>query len=222
MTDIVIPLRDRPSLYNDMELKYCLRSIEKHIEFGDVWCVGIPRDWLSVNWISKPDLQGEYDQRHDSVRQKILAACDNPFISDPFILMNDDFYLLRDIDELHDYYDGTIQERLKNTATGYRERMHATIEHSDGRNYEVHTPVVIHKEIFKSATKEGALYRNLYCSASPTEKVPIKDPKLYRKAEHYNFREFCKRNWMFSTSEFSFALLMKEMERLYPEKSRWE
>ena len=220
--DVVIPLRDRPSLYNDLELKYCLRSIDKHMNVRDVWCVGIPRDWLSVNWIEQGDLQGHYDSRHESVRNKILKACNNPFISDPFILFNDDFMLLRDIDELHDYYDGTIEHRLRNTATGYRQRMEATMPYSDGNNYEVHTPVLIYKELFKSVTKENMLYRNIYCSASPTEKVEIKDPKLYTRKDHDSFRDFAKWNWMFSTSEFSFALLLKEMARLYPGKSRWE
>lgn len=188
----------------------------------DVWCVGIPRDWLSVNWIEQGDLEGAYDSRHESVRQKILRACDNPFISDPFILSNDDFFLLRDIDTLHDYYDGTIEQRLYNTATGYRKRMEATIPYSDGRNYEVHTPLLIYKDLFREVTRENMLYRNVYCSASPTEKVKIKDPKLYTREQHESLKGFAKTNWMFSTSEFSLALIYPDMERMYPEKCRWE
>ncbi len=220
--DVIIPLRDRPSLYNDMELKYCLRSIDKHMNVRDVWCVGIPRDWLSVNWIPHPDIQGNYDERHESVRRKILKACRSPFISDPFLLFNDDFFLLRGIDHMYDYYDGTIPDRLKDAAAGYRKRMEATIPYSDGKNYEVHTPVLINKKLFIEVAREGMLYRNIYCSASDTEKKSIKDPKLYLRSDHDKFRDFAKQNWMFSTSEFSFALLMKDMDRLYPEKSRWE
>ena len=222
MMDIVIPIRDRPSLYNDVELQYSLRSIDKYFPVRDVWCVGIPREWLSVNWIQTPDMPGKYDGRHESVRQKILSACDNPYVSDPFVLWNDDFFLLRHVSELHDYYDGTIADRIKNTAPGYRKLMESSIPHSDGNNYEVHTPVIIYKDLFKEATRPSALYRNIYCSSSPTEKVEIRDPKLYNKQEHMEFRDWVRDKWMFSASEFSFAFLMKEMGRLYPEKSRWE
>ena len=220
--DVVIPLRDRPSSFGDLELRFALRSIEKYFPVRDVWCVGIPREWLSVNWIEQPDSIGSYDTRHESVRQKILRACENPFISDPFALWNDDIFLLKPIEEIPDYYDGTIQDRLKDTTSGYAERMRKTIPYSDGRNYEVHTPVMIDKNVFKRVSKEGMLNRNPHCSLSKRKKVQIEDPKLYNHNSHLNFHEWKQGKTMFSTTDFSFHYILPKMNQMYPEPSRWE
>lgn len=217
--DVVIPIRDRPSYYNDIELKYCLRSIDKYFPCRDVWCVGIPREGYSVNWIYKTD---DSKSRFDSARQKILAACENPYVSDPFVLWNDDFFLLKEITELHEYYDGTLQERIKSAGGDYLQMLRKTEKHSDGKNYAVHAPLVIRKDLFKEVAKKGISYRNAYCSASDGVKVPMKDPKIYNKAHHKLFRRFIKGKWMFSTSDHSFAFIYRHMESLYPNPSRWE
>ena len=220
--DVVIPLRDRPSIYNDMELKYCLRAIDKYFPVRDVWIIGTPRDWLSVNWIEQADLQTNYDARHEAVRQKLIKACENPYISDPFALFNDDFILTKPIKELHDYYDGTIDDRLKSAGGGYRDKMLRSKELSkDGLNYETHVPCMIDKKNFKHTVK-GALYRNIAVSYSKREKVPIKDPKLYTKKDHQNFRELCRQNWCVSLAEISLAHVMTTLERMLPNPSRWE
>lgn len=218
--DLVIPLRDVPSMYDDEELRYALRSIDKHFDAGDVWCVGSPREWLTVNWIDKRD-----DQRYrfENARQKVAEACKCPAISDPFVLWNDDFFLLKDTStDLPDYYDGTIQDRIASAGGDYRALMERTLPYSDGRNYSVHVPMVIHKELFLKTQREGMLFRNVYGSASPNKKAEIKDPKMYRKEHHQNFMQFIKGKWVFSTSEFSFKWIADRMDRMYPHKSRWE
>lgn len=215
--DIVIPLRDRPSLYNDKELSYCLRSIERFFPVRDVWMIGEPRPYLSCNWIEMSDGKGS---RHESVRQKIMAACENPYISDPFVLFNDDFVLTREITMLHDYYDGTIEKRLKTAGGEYRERMLESQELSkDGLNYEVHVPALIDKDLFKK-TKEGSLYRNVCLSHSKREKVEIRDPKMYTKDQHS--RGFIRSHWCISLSEASIPYVHRELDRMFPEKSKWE
>lgn len=218
--DAVIPIRDTPSVFNDLELKYCLRSIDKHTDC-DVWCIGEPRDWLSVNWIEETDEKLNYDSRHENVRQKILAACNNPHVSDPFILFNDDFFLLRPIQDIPHYYDGTIEYRLQSSAGGYRDRMDESRKHSkDGLNYELHCPVVIDKELFKNVTTPGSLYRNIYCSHSDRDKKPMGDVKMYSLEDHQ--RSFTKGKWCFSTNDFSFTRMLDLMNKLYPEASKWE
>ena len=217
MIDVVIPLRDRPSPYNDEELRYCLRSIEKYMDVRDVWVVGQPRDWLSVNWISLSDGGSRFGSAH----RKIRAACDNPFISDPFVLFNDDFFLLNPIKDFPDYYDGTLQQRINSAGGDYLAMLKRSQSFSDGNNYATHTPALIKKEIFKTIP-EGISYRIAYGSRSGNEKKPIKDPKIYNQKDHFDFREWVKGKAMFSTSDFSFHYILREMKQLYPEPSRWE
>lgn len=216
--DVVIPLRDKPSVYDDEELRYSLRSIDKHMDVRDVWVVGQPRGWLSVNWIPATDAGST---RYNSAYRKIMKACYNPYVSDPFVLFNDDFFLLKRLNEIPDYYDGTLKDRIKTTGGEYFKMLKKSLDYSDGKNYAVHTPVVIHKELFKRIP-EGVSYRVVYGSMSDNKKEQLTDPKIYDKEHHMEFRKWVRDKWMFSASEFSFAFLMKEMGRLYPEKSRWE
>ena len=221
MIDIVIPVRDAPSMYDDLELKFCLRSIEKHMPgVSSVWLIGIPRPHLSVYWIEQPD---EGPTRYDSTRKKLLAACACPHVSDPFLLFNDDFFLLRPPPpEIPDYYDGTIHERIASAGGDYRAAMIETLPYSDGRNYGVHVPLVIDKALFKRTARPGMLYRNVYCSASPRPKAQMADPKIYNHEDHLNFRRFIQGKWMFSASEHSFAYIYSHMKQMYSDKSRWE
>ena len=216
--DVVIPLRDKPSVYNDEELRYCLRSIDKYMDVRDVWVVGQPRDWLSVNWIPLSD---QVKSRYSSAHRKIRAACDNPFVSDPFVLFNDDFFLLKPTEEFPDYYDGTLQQRINSSGGDYLNMLKKSQRFSDGKNYATHTPALIKKEIFKTIP-EGISYRIAYGSRSGNEKKPIKDPKIYNQKDHFDFREWVKGKAMFSTSDFSFHYILREMKQLYPEPSRWE
>src|SRR5690554_251908 len=218
MIDVVIPLRDIPSPYNDEELRYCLRSIEKYMDVRDVWVVGQPRDWLSVNWIPLSD---RVKSRFGSAHLKIRAACDNPFVSDPFVLFNDDFFLLKPLKEFPDYYDGTLEERIESAGGGYLNILKKSKSFSDGKNYATHTPVSIDKEIFKTIP-EGISYRIAYGSRSGNEKKEMKDPKIYNQKDHFDFRQWIKGKSMFSTSDFSFNYILKDMKCLYPEPSRWE
>lgn len=217
MIDVVIPLRDRPSPYNDEELRYCLRSIEKYMDVRDVWVVGQPRDWLSVNWIEETDGGSRFGSAH----RKIRAACDNPFVSDPFVLFNDDFFLLKPLKDFPDYYDSTLQERIASAGGDYLNMLKKSQSFSDGKNYATHTPVSIDKEIFKTIP-EGISYRIAYGSRSSNEKKEMKDPKIYNQKDHFDFRQWVKGKTMFSTSDFSFHYILREMKSLYPVASRWE
>ena len=218
MIDVVIPLRDKPSLYNDEELRYCLRSIEKYMDVRDVWIVGNPRDWLSVNWISMGDGEGT---RFNSAHAKIRKACENDHISDPFILFNDDFFLLKPFNEFPDYYDGTLEQRIESSGGDYLSILKKSKPFSDGNNYATHTPVCIDKEIFKTIPA-GISYRIAYGARSGNKKEQMKDPKIYNKGDHFNFKEWKRGKSMFSTSDFSFHYILPQMKKLYPEKSRWE
>ncbi len=216
--DVVIPLRDKPSLYNDVEILYCLRSIEKYMDVNDVWMIGTPREYLSVNWIQCKDLPN----RFESVRQKLLKVSENPYISDPFILFNDDFILTQKVNELPDYYEGTLDDRLKTSGGNYREAMMLTKKHSqDNRNYSIHVPCFMDKKAIKKTIK-GGLSRNIILSHSKRDKVEMIDPKLYNKERHNSFNEFCKQNWCVSLAEGSLSQVMRDLERMFPEPSRWE
>lgn len=74
------------------DLRYSLRSIAKYYPENKVWIVGYKPSWVkNVSYL--PVKQTE-DKWKNSITN-ILAACNCPDISDNFILMNDDFFMIK-------------------------------------------------------------------------------------------------------------------------------
>lgn len=150
--------------------------------------------------------------RYENVRRKVLKACD--VLKEPFILMNDDIYFTQEPD-FPDWYDGTIKERIGGN-NKYVQLLQKTLDHSkDGLNYSVHSPVVIHPDLFTDVTIEGLPFRNIYCSYSDREKREIKDPKLRTRQDHYRVEKIAKENPFFSTSDFSLKLIGGFMKKRF-------
>src|SRR6187431_2538921 len=96
LTDILIPL-GKGSRHNDLELVYCLRSIEKHLKgVGNVFIVGeSPERVKNCMHVSVKDSPNNWD-RAKNIYRKIRRCCSLPDLSDNFLFMNDDHFLLSD------------------------------------------------------------------------------------------------------------------------------
>lgn len=106
LMDLVYLVRSGPN----EELRYSLRSIEKNAPglFRKVWVMGtdLP-DWLTgVEFLPIPD----GDHKHETMRRKTLAVCDNPDVTPTFGLMNDDYFLVKPISEWVVYHMGPASE----------------------------------------------------------------------------------------------------------------
>src|SRR5688500_2320198 len=116
-TSIVIPLAANGfgSRNNDIELRYCLRSIETHLSgYGDIFLIVHKPKWVkNVMHIPAEDEQRTW-WKERNIYRKILLACEDPRVSDDFLFMNDDHYLLSDFvaGEFPYYREGTISDYL--------------------------------------------------------------------------------------------------------------
>lgn len=212
---VVIPLKDKQSAWGDWELRFCLRSIEKYLDVDQIWIVsGLKRDWLTCNQVYCEDK----GKRGDATLNKVLHACHIVQLSDDFVLMYDDTYLLGDLIPL------TYQGKLDPAGnTRYANIVRKTQKHSkDGLNYDCHQPIVLNKELFKEKAIEGTLYKSLVASYMEGERVQMDDVKLRDKKDHLKFERFLEGKWCFSTSEFSFKFILDQMKEMYPDKSKWE
>lgn len=114
----------------------------------------------------------------DNIRRKVLVACNHPHISDPFLFMNDDFFLRA---PLHAatypyYYFGNIAlaYNLKRKQGHYKRALHNTIIALAARDllltyYDIHVPILYHKDKFVKAisgydwsVKDGYVIKSLY------------------------------------------------------------
>jgi hypothetical protein len=84
------------SVWENNEIRYSLRSVEKNVlDLGKVFVVGECPDWLTnIEHISCPDA---YNIKWRNGYTKILKGCECPDLSEDFLLMNDDFFILKPI-----------------------------------------------------------------------------------------------------------------------------
>lgn len=93
------------------ELRYSLRSIVENMKFRKVWFYcgkpkGIePDEHVPMIQTGKP--------KWEKARSSLKAICENNDITEQFILFNDDFYVLKPIEEIAHYHRGLIQDHVK-------------------------------------------------------------------------------------------------------------
>ena len=114
------------SKWENQELKYSLRSVEKNVKEFDVTVVGIIPDWVkagSLQYIPIPEPSGN---RLFRVAAKIAAAL--PYMPDNFIHMADDFVLMEPIDFFETIYTGTLKQKLAMEQSGGYNSVHLKAE----------------------------------------------------------------------------------------------
>ncbi len=226
MLDVVIPL-GKGSKYNNIELKFCLRAMEKHLSgFRNVWIVGQLPDFLK-NVYHIP-----YEDKHlipdRNIMEKLAAACQHEDITDSWLMFNDDIFLLQDYEAstFPYYYDNTIEKYFKRRGNdGYGKRANNTLKYLRSQKlpdkyFDVHTPIVYNKKIFLENIvplpwyQEGFIIKSLYANMLKIKGEEMFDTKLNRPP-----RKDAK---IFSTFPGVHSLVFKYLEEKFPTKSKYE
>lgn len=196
--DLVFPL-GTGSNWHDNELRYCLRSVQKHLKGVDkIFIVGhLPSFLKEVIHIPFKDLTAEPAKNST---YKILEACKHPDLSSEFILMNDDFYLTRDYQAesfpwyikgdltFHNKGSGMYLSSIANTIRALR------MKHQGTLHYDVHAPMRINKRIFQKVLNaynwdkcsQGMLSRSLYGNSCQLPYQQHQDLIINRKLQTLN------------------------------------
>lgn len=246
MTDILLPL-GTGSRQQDFELRYCLRSIEKHLKgVGNIFLVGEKPEWVqNVFHIPAKDNPNNWN-RARNIYDKIMAGVnyfDKTWIenygfngtklSDNFLFMNDDHYLLTDYeaDEFPYYHRGTIRgidygnNRPQTMQMDNTERLFL----QSINDFDIHCPIIYNKEKFKKSFPEkwpehGYGIKSMYCAVNEIEGEEIEDLKFKEplmKESIYQALE--DRSWFSIGDRCLKSGAMKEvLGELYPNKSKYE
>lgn len=184
MTDIVIPYKEDPG-----PLRYALRSLTGH----KVVLVGHKPYWVkNVLHIPCGDKEGA-KYKEANIFRKLLKACHDDRVSDPFIYSMDDvFFLSPPKDE--QFYQGTLDDKInrireKGFQNDYLKTMKQTKDALIKKglptlHYDIHGPTVIHKEKFLKLTEfnwkidYGYGIRSLYGNVNAIEATSIADCKI--------------------------------------------
>jgi hypothetical protein len=133
---------------NWVELKYSLRSISNlsHNKVFIVW--DNPNRTKNIIHIPVND---NLDTPYKNVLNKLRIICDSKQISDNFILMNDDFFILKPIKTIPYYSNWTLKQHLNNIHDKNYQRavLNCLKLFPDGINYNLHTPIIYNKKLLK-------------------------------------------------------------------------
>lgn len=233
MIDVVIPLGDGSPSF-DIELRYALRSIQKHLlGYRRVFIVGQLPDWChNVVHLPFPD-KSKYKQRN--IFRKIMHACNDELLSDDFMFFNDDHYLLMEEQACdYPYYaHGTIEAEIARCKGEYKRSLINTLSalrDLSTWNFDVHYPIKYNKEQFKNVMSfynwnvpDGYVIKSLYCNTLNIQPVMTRDGKIHDGVDPEKLDELASTRTCISTSNYALTnFVRRKLESLYPEKSVYE
>ncbi len=219
------------------ELKYCLRSIEKHLSnVENIYLVGVnmPRWGKDMFQIICGDKEGK--EYHEwNIYNKIKVACSVGAVGEEFLFMNDDHFLLEDFDAdtFPYFYDGLIKDGYSERDSSYQRtrRNTGTAISPECKFFDVHCPIRYNKTNFEKVMRldwkkdYGYLIKSMYCNLNQIIGEPGEDTKIGAVSSEFFIRKHVLGKRFFSTSDNCWdegGALLQIMEELYPNKSRWE
>ena len=200
-------------------LKYALRGIEKNFPHDVVLITTEPPEWYKGNILNKKDV---------SSRKQLNLICKLYEVKDEkFIYWNDDHFIIKPIEEIKTWYEGTITQALNKAGGRYFEAVRNTLEHfGDVKYYDIHTPAVFTREqvqrVFKLewSDKEFVIKTAALCQEEGEE---MKDLKINRPISKEAIHELTKDRIFFSTGPNGYKTQMVSyLNELFPHKSKWE
>ncbi len=174
------------SKWESNELKFSLRSAEKHLKFDRVVIVGYLPPFLSPDRVFHIPFEERIEKKWRNIADKFELIVNHPDISKDFIYMNDDFFLFKDYPKIPYFYRLTLADtavRIKNRPGTYWERMRKTYEcFPDGLNYEIHFPMVFNKKKLKKVIEKYGWEverRSSYCNEYHVPSEITEDYKVH-------------------------------------------
>ncbi len=171
------------------ELRYSIRSVVKNTVNPQIWLIGGKPSWYTGNFIKSDQSKDKYENILNSLNT--IINCDN--IPDDFILMNDDFYIIKPIDKIKAYHGGDFKKKVEifseNAKSSYytsllqntkKQLQDAGIENP--LDYAIHVPIELNKQKLSTVIKPKISIRTMYGNLFKLGGTQIDDVKFHRKA----------------------------------------
>lgn len=195
--DIVYFVKESPK---NEELRYSLRSIERNLPHRLVWIYGGKPDDIVPDRFVPVRQTGA--TKWDKVQSMFHSVCNNPEISEDFVLFNDDFFVVNPLEEIKPYYRSSLYEHIVKRESGFGDR---ATEYSkelrkcakaledagirDILSYELHIPMVINKKNLLQVMTEfpnihatRTLYGN-WCKVGGLKRADVKITTILQKID---------------------------------------
>jgi hypothetical protein len=230
MVDIVIPHNHR-STQKHLELRMCLRSIEKHLtNVRNVVIVGyLPEFVTGVTHIPfDEDPRNRFRDRN--IAYKVNEAFKHRQVSDDILMVHDDHFLLDDYDAgaFPYYHCGPM---VPNVGQYAHTKENTICVVGETNNYDTHCPIVFNRQKFQDTVMNadwskwyGYCLKTLYCSLNGIEGEYYEDIKIRLPLTYPEIIEQISGRKWFSIGDRCFVKngMKQVLQDLFTVKSKYE
>jgi hypothetical protein len=223
--DLVYICRDG----NNEELRYSIRSAVANLPHDNIWVVGGKPEWYTGKHIAVP----QEASKVDNARNNLLKVISSPEVSESFILMNDDFFVMKKLESIPIYNGGMLKDKIIKRLKQQRYGSYLTslnqmylylaklLKIIDVVDYDIHVPMVMEKSKLAEALKHNVLWRSTYGNMFNIGGIIIDDVKILRYNPQMKF-DFDTVPYL-STEDDSFEDIRKIiLEDMFPYPSSYE
>lgn len=231
----IVYILGKGSMWRNNELRYSLRSL-KNLPHRRVYIVGYLPKFIRTDRVIHIPAEDPTSSKLLNSLHKHRIACDTKEISEDFILMNDDFYVMKPVDEIPRWHKDTIEKTLTEhpTKAGYYYQALVLTEaflKSNGvkkpLDYSVHYPVVFNKEklskvldFCQKLSPNGLLIRTIYGNEYWRKTEQHKDVKV---SHERNLEEMEKEPFVSITDNLTLKTGFRFwIDRKFPVASQYE
>lgn len=214
------------------ELRYSIRSVVENLPHDNLWVVGQKPDWYTGKFVDVKPLSSKYATARNNLKKLALSK----EISEDFILMNDDFYVLNKLNTLPVFNGGTLKEKLDQyeyltKQTSYTRSIETTMYwvekylNIEAIDYELHVPMAMTRTGLLKSLRCPGFWRSAYGNMFNVGGTRIEDVKVYSSESVLYSKSFNIKNKtdFISSDDISFNLLYESIFKdKFPNKSQYE
>ncbi len=223
------------------ELRYSIRSVAANMPHENIVVVGGKPDWYTGKFVEvvTHDSDGRLSKnKYENTKNNIRQIIETTTISDDFILMNDDFYVMKPIDQLQYYHGGLLVDKIKThnefaPNAGYTNVLRRTAQVLDAMGFEdpldytLHIPMMFNKnKLVKVLEQPIASIRTLYGNMYRVGGRKMNDVKVHPKRNEYAPKPFDYKNEdsvFLSTADTTFPAVKKNLlSPMFSKPSKYE
>ena len=214
------------------ELRYSIRSVVANFDNPNVWVVGYKPKWYVGNFIPVQDKSTKFN----NINNAISVIANDPRISEDFVLMNDDFFVLSNQGTPANLHGGKLVDKLQEyvkltPSSSYTMLIGQTYKFLKSQgignpiDYDLHTPMVFNKTKLKQTIVHGLMARSVYGNLNKVRAKKSADVKRYSSASRLKSRSYSiNANSKYISSEdtsfeYIYETILKDM---FPSPSQYE
>ena len=211
------------------ELRYSIRSVLKNAPRGQIWLVGGKPDWYLGNFIEvKPK-----GNAIENVRTSLRKITESENISEEFVLMNDDFFIMNEVESIDYFYSGTLRDKIltrrsmfrNSLYVNYLDKSYTSISRKgikEPLDYELHLPMRMEKKKLGEVLDLPGLWRSNYGNIYSVGGTQKADVKIYNNYTFLHEHLDQDNSTHLSTEDLSFKVLLPRLEKEFPDISPYE